>query len=129
MISDSELISMAYKAAENSYSPYSRFAVGAALLTASGNVYTGCNVENASYPAGICAERCAMSRAVASGEREFTTVAIASPDSQDPVYPCGICLQFMSEFMGDGRVVLRDGEKIISRSLKELLPFGFKLIK
>lgn len=129
MISDGELFKMAYKAAENSYSPYSHFAVGAALLTASGRVYTGCNIENASYPAGICAERCAMSRAVASGEKDFTAVAIASPDSEAPVYPCGICLQFMSEFMGDGRVVLRDGEQIISRSLKELMPFGFKLVK
>ena len=76
-----ELIEKAFEARENAYAPYSKFKVGAALLTANGKIYTGCNVENASYPVGICAERVAMSKAVAEGERKFVVIAIVGDGS------------------------------------------------
>ncbi len=111
------LLHMAEKAAENAYAPYSGFAVGAAIEAASGRVYTGCNIENASYPAGICAERTALFKAVSEGEREFSKIAVTSP-------PCGICRQALAEF-GDPDVIFTQGGAVVSERLSRLLPLGF----
>lgn len=123
------LISYARKAMGNAYAPYSDFCVGAALLTTEGDVFTGCNVENASFGASICAERCAVLKAVSEGCTSFTKIAIVS--SEDSLtYPCGICRQFLSEFMQDGIVVLCDAEGNIKEySLDTLLPYAFNLTR
>ncbi len=123
------LISYAKKAMGNAYAPYSGFSVGAAVLTADGDVFTGCNVENASFGATICAERCAVLKAISEGCTSFVKIAIVS-SSNEYTYPCGICRQFLSEFMEDGIVVLSDGEEQIKEyHLSELLPFAFNLTK
>ncbi len=96
-MSDKELIAMAEEASKSAYTPYSHFNVGAAILTASGRVYTGCNVENASFGATICAERCAAVKAVSGGDKEFLKIAIIS-SSGTYTHPCGICRQFLAEF-------------------------------
>lgn len=121
------LIEIAIQAMNKAYSPYSKFKVGAALLTESGKVYTGCNVENASYGATICAERVAAVSAVADGELCFKKIAIVS-SSGEYTYPCGVCLQFLSEFMKDGTVILNDSQKGIKEiAFDELFPNAFKL--
>ncbi|MBQ5446545.1 MAG: cytidine deaminase [Lachnospiraceae bacterium] len=123
------LISYAKKAMGNAYAPYSGFSVGAALLSADGEVFTGCNVENSSFGATICAERCAVLKAVSEGCTSFTKIAIVS-SSDDLTYPCGICRQFLSEFMEDGEVILCDSEGNIKEySLDTLIPFSFTLTK
>lgn len=121
-----ELIQIAKQAAENAYAPYSDFCVGAALLTKDGQVFTGCNIENASYGATNCAERTAIFKAVSEGYREFLKVAVIAKDGST-AYPCGICLQVMQEFMPDGIIVLEKDDTIITYTLKELLPNGFIL--
>ncbi len=126
----SELIEKALEAREKAYAPYSKFKVGAAVLTAGGKIYTGCNVENASYPVGICAERVAMSKAVADGEREFTVIAIVG-SGENYCMPCGMCRQFMAEFCKE------DFEIIVAKSVDdykimkigEILPYTFDLCK
>ena len=123
-----ELIKLAKEARSKAYAPYSRFFVGAALLCKSGKVYTGCNVENASYGATVCAERVALGNAIANGESQFVKIAIVGGKSTDdkPCFPCGICRQFMSELCAkDLEVVLSDGDKCISYKLSELLPHSF----
>ncbi|MBI1979488.1 MAG: cytidine deaminase, partial [Elusimicrobia bacterium] len=91
------LIASAKKARDRAYAPYSKFKVGAALLTASGKVFTGCNVENASYGLSICAERVAVSKAISEGEKDFRALAIAGEKGRE-IVPCGACLQFLIEF-------------------------------
>lgn len=125
-MTDEALMSCAREAMRQAYAPYSGFRVGAALLTGSGRVYQGCNVENASYGATICAERTAIVKAVSEGEREFDTIAIICSEERQ-AYPCGICLQVMSEFFLDGRVLLEDGAGIHSYQLRNLLPSAFRL--
>ena len=98
------LLQKARAAREAAYAPYSGFRVGAALLTASGSIYTGCNVENASFGATICAERSAVSAAVSAGEREFRAIALTAGGSA--VTPCGICRQVLSEFSKDGELTV-----------------------
>lgn len=126
-----ELCRLADEARKNSYCNYSGFSVGAALLTANGRVYKGCNIENASYPAGICAERTAFCKAVSEGEREFAAIAIAGgPVGEAPgdAYPCGICRQFMNEFVdGDSFEVLvvHEDMSFSTHTLAELLPHSF----
>lgn len=128
-----KLVALAFQAREQSYSPYSNFMVGAALLCRSGKVYLGCNVENASYGAAICAERTAAVKAVSEGEREFTAIAIvgyakgASAEDAGFAYPCGICRQFLREFAAPGmRVyVAKTPQHILASTLEELLPHSF----
>lgn len=119
-----ELMKIARKARQNAYAPYSHFAVGAALLTESGNVYTGCNIENASYGLTCCAERNAIFAAVCAGERRFKMLAVAA-DSPEPVAPCGACRQVIAEF-GIPLVVMGNlKEATKTMTAEELLPYGF----
>ncbi|NLK97477.1 MAG: cytidine deaminase [Epulopiscium sp.] len=120
-----ELIKKAEEAKENAYVPYSNFKVGAAVLTDKGEVYTGCNIENASYGASNCAERTAIFKAVSEGEKKFKAIAIVS-SSGDFTYPCGICRQVIVEFMRDGEIILGNskGEYRVYRT-EEILPFAF----
>ena len=113
-----ELLAQAVKAAEMSYSKYSGFSVGAALLTAEGVIFKGCNIENASFSLTNCAERTAVFKAVSEGYTKISAIAIAGSGDGDfskPCYPCGACLQVLSEFCGDDLViVLSDGEYRLS---------------
>ena len=122
-----ELIREAIAARKRSYSPYSQFLVGAALLGSSGKVYPGCNIENAAYTPTNCAERTAFFKAVSEGERDFTAIAI-SGDADDYLYPCGVCRQVMSEFCKADTfqiiLVKEDGTYKIF-TLEELLPGAF----
>lgn len=124
------LISYAKKAMGNAYAPYSGFCVGAALLTSEGEVFTGCNVENSSYGATICAERCAIIKAISEGYTSFTKIAIVS-SGNNLTFPCGICRQFLSEFMQeDGKIILYDSnDEIKEFELSALLPYAFNLSK
>jgi cytidine deaminase len=120
-----KLVEMAYEAMENAYVPYSNFNVGAALLTKSGKVYTGCNVECASYGATNCAERTAIFKAVSEGEKEFAAIAIVSR-TKDITYPCGICRQVISEFAdGDLDIILAKDMEYKVFKLSEMMPFAF----
>ena len=123
---DKDLIAYARDAREHAYAPYSHFKVGAALLGRSGKVYTGCNVENASYPAGTCAERCAVGKAVSEGEREFTAIAVIG-DSEGPCAPCGICRQVLSEFNPAIKVIMTNlqGDTWVC-AVSDLLPGAFR---
>ncbi len=124
-ITDEKLVELALNARKNSYSPYSKYRVGAALLCENGEVFTGCNVENASYPCGICGERNAMSTAIAAGQRKFKAIAIAG-SSKEICTPCGMCRQFMYEFAPKLRVLCCDNEgKYEEHSLDSLLQKGF----
>ncbi len=127
-MTNEELISMAKKAMENSYSPYSEFRVGAAALGKSGTVYTGVNIENASYGATVCAERCAMFKGISEGERSFSRIAVVCGVNR-PAPPCGMCLQVMTEFMEPetGEILLEENGGIKVYKLKELIPLAFKL--
>lgn len=126
-----ELIKAALAARERAYSPYSGYAVGASVLTAQGNIYTGCNVENASYGATNCAERTAVFKAVSEGEQKCRAVAIAGgrvgSAPADYAYPCGICRQVMREFGGEELLVLvaKSEEDYREYALRDLLPCGF----
>lgn len=126
-----DLIQKALEARKKAYAPYSHYQVGAALLSGSGRVYSGCNVENASYGATVCAERTAFFRAVQEGERDFQAIAIVGgPQGEEPeqyAYPCGICRQVMQEFcQPDFQIIVAlNEEKFQVYSLQELLPHGF----
>jgi len=115
----------AFAAMERAYAPYSNFRVGAALLSSDGSVSEGCNVENAAFPAGICAERSAVSAAVARGNRSFETILITT-EAEDPTPPCGMCRQVLEEFSPHMLVVsvTRDGREA-RWTLDELLPKAF----
>ena len=124
MIDIDSLIRAATEAAEHAYIPYSNYPVGAALKAANGTVYQGCNIENASYPAGICAERVALVKAVSEGVREFEAIAVVTRDGGSP---CGICRQMLSEFAPQMRVIMAraDGQVTFDGKLTELLPHAF----
>lgn len=122
-----ELVVKALEARKNAYIPYSGFAVGAALLTCAGRVYTGCNVENSSYGLTVCAERVALLKAVSQGDREFVALAVVA-DTEDYCSPCGACRQVLAEFGGHIKVYLanRQGE-YREMTVEELLPAAFTL--
>ncbi len=122
-----ELVEKAYEAMSFSYSPYSNFKVGAALLTASGEVYTGCNVENASFGATNCAERTAIFKAISEGVKDFKAIAIVS-SSRDLTYPCGICRQVIVEFSKDIDIILAKDYDYEVFKIEELLPKSFTQI-
>jgi cytidine deaminase len=121
-----ELYELALAAREHSYSPYSRFAVGAAVLTTNGTVVCGANVDNASYPLTVCAETNAATTAIAQGARRLEAVAVAGP--ADTVSPCGACRQVLAEFGSDEMVVLFPrGGRLVETTLGELFPVRFRL--
>ena len=123
-MTNEELLQHAAAARQAAYAPYSQFQVGAALLTTSGEVFTGCNIENASYGLTICAERAAVFHAIASGHRDFTALAISLPGAGTP---CGACRQVLHEFAPELPVLIgdEDGQLVRLTSLAELLPEPF----
>lgn len=125
-----ELAAAAISARERSYCPYSHFAVGAALLSKSGKVYTGANIENSSYTPTVCAERVAFFTAIHAGERDFEAIAIAGgPEGSppcEPVAPCGVCRQVMTEFSdGDFKIILASADGHSVYTLDSLMPLRF----
>lgn len=129
-MTDRDLIEIATGMMKRSYAPYSHFHVGAALLTKSGKVYTGCNIENAAYPATVCAERTAIFKAVSEGETKFESIAIVGGVNglvKDYCAPCGVCRQVMREFCeAEFRIILTDSSGLIKEcTLEELLPLSF----
>lgn len=128
-----ELLELAFANLENSYSPYSQFNVSAVLCTESGRIYTGCNIENASYSATVCAERTAFFKAVSEGETKFEKIAIIGGRHgivEDYCPPCGVCLQVMDEFCNSDKfeiIIAKSLEEYKIFKLKELLPYGFTL--
>ncbi|HSR35177.1 MAG TPA: cytidine deaminase [Anaerolineae bacterium] len=125
-MTDTELIALAQQARDRAYAPYSNFPVGAALLGRSGQVYTGCNVENAAYPLCTCAERTAVTKAVSEGESEFEVIAVVTATGATP---CGACRQILREFGGrdgDLRVIIADLDgNVRTFTIDQLLPEGF----
>lgn len=131
---DRELFESAMEAGKNAYAPYSNLCVGAALLSGSGKVYTGVNVENASFGATVCAERTAFLKAISEGEKDFEAIAVAAGRINDvnfsplEVVPCSICRQFMFEFNPDIKIIIgTDSDSLETYVLRELMPKGFDL--
>ena len=127
-----QLIKLALEARENAYAPYSHFMVGAALLTKEGQVYTGCNIENASYSATNCAERTAIFKAVSEGAKEFVKIAIVGGKVGEEItefsYPCGVCRQVMAEFCDVKKMtvlIAKSENEFVEKTLDELLPMSF----
>ncbi len=119
------LIAEAKQARRHAYTPYSKYKVGAAVLAKSGKVYTGCNVENAAYPSGLCAERVAIFKAVSEGEREFAALAVVTSNLGSP---CGACRQVISEFADDDAVIVLASTRGTRRkkfTMKQILPDRF----
>jgi len=124
-----ELMKKAIEVSKNSYSPYSKFAVGACLITDDGGIYTGCNFENSSYGLSICAERNAIGSAIADGKTKIKAIAIYSPN-QDNCVPCGACRQVMHEFCDKDEnldIILKNGNELKIFNLAQLLPESFSL--
>ena len=124
---DQKLADLAKEIAKKAHAPYSNFRVGAALITDSGNIYTGCNIENVSYPATICAEDVAVFKAISEGETKINTLAVACIDAESDtaIFPCGISRQRMSEFNTENVIVVNnDGFK--KYKFSDILPFDFK---
>lgn len=118
-----QLVRAARTAAKFSYSPYSHYPVGAAILTDDGQTFTGCNIENASYPAGICAERVAVFKAVSEGQMSFRAIAVVTRNGGSP---CGICRQVLFEFGPDMALIIADMDQItLETTVTDLLPHGF----
>lgn len=125
-VEEKNLLEIAKNAASKSYSPYSSFPVGAALLTKEGDVYAGANVENAAFGSTICAERAALLHANIHGFRKFKALAIYGAATESPIFPCGACRQMLIEF-GDMKVLLMGtNQKVKKTTLKKLLPMAFK---
>ena len=125
VIDHKTLLQRAHKAKERAYAPYSNFKVGAAVLGKSGAVYTGCNVENASYGASNCAERTAIFKAISEGESEIIAIAIVSSGNEF-TYPCGICRQVIAEFMKEGEFIFENASgEIQVIPLDKIFPYSF----
>lgn len=125
--SNTDLIELALKAKENSYSPYSNFAVGAVLFSKSGKIFLGANVENSSFPAGCCAERSAIFSAISNGEKDFEKIAIIA-NGKNYTYPCGICRQVLMELMPDAVVLCAKTPTDYKEfAVKDLLPSAFEM--
>ncbi|NLP26444.1 MAG: cytidine deaminase [Clostridiales bacterium] len=125
-----KVLKKAELARENSYSPYSKFRVGAALLLANGDIFTGCNIEASSYSMTCCAERVALFKAISEGNNEFKAIAIVGgfDDINKPCMPCGACRQVMAEFCPpDFKIILKNNDGFEEYTLSELLPKGFLL--
>lgn len=123
-----KLINLALQAKEKAYAPYSKFQVGAALLTESGEIFTGCNVENASYGLTNCAERTAIFKAVSQGHTKFKAIAIVTDLTDQYTSPCGACRQVMAEFGSDIVVLMGNGKgEYLEKTVEQLLPLSFKL--
>ncbi len=128
---EQEMILSALKARSAAYAPYSNFTVGAALLTVDGKIFTGCNIECATYSPTVCAERVALLKAVSNGERKFSAIAVACGKNgetpQDYCSPCGVCRQFLYEFYSPDFIVymVKSKDDFIKKSLDELLPLAF----
>ena len=123
---DKELLEAALAARERAYAPYSKFLVGAAVRAESGKIYTGCNVENASFGLTVCAERNALFAAVGAGERKFTALCVVG-DTEEPISPCGACRQVMAEFKVPCIILANIKGDVKEYTLEELLPYGFTL--
>ena len=120
-----KMLEIANKAKENSYSPYSKFRVGAAILCNDGSIFPGTNIENSSYPVGTCAERCAIACAIANGHRDFKSILITSDIQNDFISPCGFCRQAIVEY-GNLEVILTQGcGKMKKMHIADLLPMAF----
>ena len=128
-----ELLNAALSARERAYAPYSKFLVGAAVLAKSGKIYTGCNIENASYGLTVCAERNALFSAVGAGERVFTALCVVG-DTEAPISPCGACRQVMTEFMDQDAVIILVAQtqtgklKNAKKKLTDFMPYPFPKI-
>lgn len=120
----SALVKAAIEGSEHAYMPYSNYKVGAAILTKDGEIFKGCNVENASYPVGVCAERTAIVKAVSEGKKEMVACAVVTRDGGSP---CGLCRQALYEFNPKMHIIMAklDGEVVSEMPLTELLPLGF----
>ena len=123
---DKELLEAALAARERAYAPYSKFLVGAAVRAESGKIYTGCNIENASYGLTVCAERNALFSAVGAGERKFTALCVVG-DTEEPISPCGACRQVMAEFKVSCIILANLKGDAKEYTLEELLPLSFNL--
>lgn len=122
----------AEQARKHAYAPYSNFRVGAALMAENGDIYVGCNIENASYPLCMCAERTAIYKAISEGVKDFSIIAIAGGkgDTSEECFPCGSCRQVLAEFCDKNlKIVLKEGKKIRVYTLEELMPHSFKMKK
>jgi len=126
-MNNNELASLAREVAKKAYAPYSNFRVGAALITDTGNVYTGCNIENASYPATVCAEDVAVVKAISEGEKKIEVIAVACIDakSDTALFPCGISRQRLAEFDTEKVLVVSETD-FTEYKFEEVLPFNFK---
>ena len=124
---DNKLADLAKEMAQKAYAPYSNFRVGAALISESGNIYTGCNIENAAYPATICAEDVAVFKAISEGETKIDSIAVACIDaeSDSAIFPCGLSRQRLSEFNTDYVIVVQK-DTFKKYTFDEILPFDFK---
>ena len=123
-MSESELIEKAKEYRERAYCPYSKFRVGAAVLTKQGNIYGGCNIENASYPLTNCAERTAIFKAISSGEEDILAIAVVA-EGVNPVPPCGACRQVIAEFNIPHILMANLADEVREMTLEELLPGAF----
>ena len=126
---DKKLAELARETAKKAYAPYSNFRVGAALITDSGNIYTGCNIENASYPATVCGEDVAIFKAISEGETKIDTIAVACIDAENDtaIFPCGISRQRMSEFNTENVIVVHNDE-IKKYKFEEVLPLTLYIV-
>ena len=124
---EDKLANLAKDIAKKAYAPYSNFRVGAALITDSGNIYTGCNIENAAYPATVCAEDVAVFKAISEGETKIEKIAVACIDakSDTAIFPCGLSRQRLSEFNTE-QVIVVDNNGYKEYKFSEILPFDFK---